>query len=231
MPSIYWSPSNQENNLYQGGQTEEFVMNAIVDLVIPMLAPTGLTQYRNDRTWNLEQIIADSISKRPTFHFAVHSNAAQQPNTAKGCVVLIAERGWEAERFANCVYDEITAITPWVDRGVQLMPQLAEVRVPFTQSALIEIDFHDTDESALWIITHLVEIAKALGKGVCKFFNLAIPTTITGEPVHGITNGQEAMDWLVAKGRIDRDFWTVARKYWKPDIVDAILIKWAKDVE
>ena len=49
MPSVFLSPSTQENNYYVNGGTEEQYMNLVCDRVIPYLNASGISYTRNDR--------------------------------------------------------------------------------------------------------------------------------------------------------------------------------------
>ena len=49
MPTIYLSPSTQENNLYVNGGTEEEWMNRLADAMVPYLVSPGKSHYEHNR--------------------------------------------------------------------------------------------------------------------------------------------------------------------------------------
>lgn len=170
MKTIYLSPSIQENNVGKGSYgTEEERMNRICDIVEAEIKPY-LTIRRNRPTMTLKQVIEDSNRYNVDVHFAIHSNASSN-GSAKGTEVFICKKGQESEKFANCIYNEISALTPWSDRGVKEAPGLYELNATDAQAALIEIDFHDNTESAEWIIKNEAAIGKALARGIFSYFN------------------------------------------------------------
>ena len=74
--SVYLSPSMQENNEGVCGYgIEEIRMNQVVDVIEKILKRHGVTVYRNKPDWTLQKVAEDSNSKKPSLHFAIHSNA------------------------------------------------------------------------------------------------------------------------------------------------------------
>ncbi len=176
--SIYLSPSTQENNIGASNYgTEEKVMNQITDILEPILEAHGLIVYRNKPTMTLKEAVADSNSKKPDFHFAIHSNAWNK-NT-RGCEVYVHRFGGEGEKLARAVYKEIEAMTPTGDRGIKESANffgqgkpLYEPAYTKAPAALIEIAFHDNFEDAMWILDNMEKIAEGLAKGILNYFEI-----------------------------------------------------------
>ena len=123
MKSIYLSPSTQENNVGAGNYgTEEQRMNEIMDLIENQLRGHYIL-YRNRPNMTLQQVVADSNAKNPDLHFALHSNAGG----GSGAECWICAKGGQAEKFANRLYEELSALTPGKDRGVKVSASLYEV--------------------------------------------------------------------------------------------------------
>lgn len=176
MKTVYLSPSTQENNIGCGEYgTEEKRMNEVADVTQQVLERHGITVYRNKPEWTLSQVVADSNSKKPDIHFAIHSNAGG----GRGCEVFCHRFGGSGERLARAVYEEIATLTPTGDRGVKEgynfygpgkhMYELAYTSAP---AALVEVAFHDNSGDAQWIISHIVEIGTALARGILKYFGI-----------------------------------------------------------
>jgi len=177
MSKIYISPSTQEKNTYINGGTEEFWMNKIADVLVPLLKNSGFTVYRNRPEMNLKQIVDDSNSKKVDFHFAIHSNAGG----GTGAEVFCHKFGGVGEKFARLLYNDISIITPTSDRGVKQGfnnygegKHMYELANTDASSALVEIDFHDNPVTAEWITSNIELIAKIFAKSICKHFGVKL---------------------------------------------------------
>jgi N-acetylmuramoyl-L-alanine amidase len=165
---IYLSPSVQDHNLYVTGQTEEQVMNKVCDVVQREL--TGyFTIYRNNPAMDLAAIIKDSNKKvgKGGLHLAIHSNAGG----GRGCVAFAYAPNTQSDFFAHCVYNQVAALTPTTDRGIQYRPSLAEVGQTKATACLVEVAFHDSKEDAKFILENIEKIGIAIANGIkayCK---------------------------------------------------------------
>jgi N-acetylmuramoyl-L-alanine amidase len=170
---IFYSPSAQEHNLGAGDYgTEETEMNLIADIGIPDLVKHGFTVFRNHRTDDLNTIIKWSNRNIGSkgLHIAVHSNATGVPGAKRrGCTVYCYKGSTEGRKLAQCIYDELSALTPVADRGAIESDYYGELRLTHSVAVIIEVDFHDNIDGAKWIETHRTEIAKAINKGICKY--------------------------------------------------------------
>lgn len=167
--SVYLSPSTQEKNIGYGTYgTEERRMNEVADVAEIVLKQHGVIVYRNEPECTLQQVVADSNSKKPDLHFAIHSNAGG----SRGCEVFAYAPGGEGEKAARAVYSELAPLTPTSDRGVKFNPGLYELRKTTAPAVLVEVAFHDNPEDAGWIISHIEAIGTALAKGILKYFDI-----------------------------------------------------------
>ena len=181
MKSIYLSPSTQENNVGAGNYgTEEQRMNEIMDLIENQLRGHYIL-YRNRPNMTLQQVVADSNAKNPDLHFALHSNAGG----GSGAECWICAKGGQAERFANRLYEELSALTPGKDRGVKVSTSLYEVNKTKAPAVILEVDFHDTPEGAAWILANKEAIARACVRAIMGHFGDKVPPAIAGTPGTG----------------------------------------------
>ena len=60
MPTLYLSPSTQENNYYVNGGTEEQYMNLLADKMVPFLDASGIRYTRNTPSMTAASSIAAS---------------------------------------------------------------------------------------------------------------------------------------------------------------------------
>ena len=78
MPSVYLSPSTQQDNLYVTGGTEEQYMNLLTDEIVPYLRSSGISYSRNTPDMTAASSIRASNEGNYDLHFAIHSNAAPE---------------------------------------------------------------------------------------------------------------------------------------------------------
>jgi len=195
--SVYLSPSMQENNIGVAGYgTEEIRMNQTADVVEKVLKRHGVTVYRNEPDWTLQKAVEDSNSKKPSLHFAIHSNAGG----GRGGEIYAYAPGGEGEKAARAIYSELEPITPTADRGVKFWSELYELRKTDAPAVLVEIAFHDDEDDAKWIIANIEKIGTALAKGVLKYFGI--------EFISETYEIEQAVKVLKEKGIItDPDYW------------------------
>lgn len=176
MPSVYVSPSTQEDNIGVGAYgTEERRMNEIATVVINELARHGVDTYRNDPNWNLYQVVTDSNDKQPDIHLAIHSNSGG----GRGCEVFCYKFGSVGEDLARSIYNNMVDLTPSGDRGVKQGynfygngRHMYEVAYTDAPAVLIEIAFHDNLEDANWIINNINNIGIRLARCLLVYFSI-----------------------------------------------------------
>ena len=105
MPSVYLSPSTQENNLYVTGGTEEYYMNLVADAVEPYLEASGIDFGRNTPDMTAASSIAASNMGNYDAHVALHSNASPPQNAGqnRGSEVYFYPGSANGRRLADIV--------------------------------------------------------------------------------------------------------------------------------
>lgn len=217
MKTIYLSPSTQQHNLGAGDYgTEEQRMNQLCDLVQQRLK--GRYQlYRNRPEMTLQQAVADSNGKKPDIHLALHSNAGG----GSGCECWICARGGQAEKLANQLYRNIIAISPFTGRGVKTSKSLYEVNKTTAPAVILEVEFHDRQQGAAWIVQNMEPIAQAIAQGVVEYFGDSLP-----EPQPAEMTTQQAIEQLAQAGIMDTpEYWRNAVQCVK--YLDGLLAKMA----
>ena len=179
MPKIYLSPSTQEYNLYYGGGTEEDYMNRIAAAMEPTLRSSGIQFVRNNPAEKVEEAIAASNQGRYDLHLAIHSNAAPKPLAGKlqGTDVYMHPLNACGNRAAVLIAEQFEKIYPDPEK-VKTMPtetlrEITEVKAP---SVLVEVAYHDNSEDAAWIKSHVDQIAEALVRALCAYFDVPYAT-------------------------------------------------------
>jgi len=182
--TVYLSPSTQENNIGVGCYgTEEKVMNEVCNVVEKILKKHKVTTYRNKPTMTLKQVVADSNSKKPGIHVALHSNAYNK--VSRGCEVFCWKSGVEGEKLAKLLYKYVAAITPSADRGVKYAynfygpgKHIYEVANTTAPASLIEIAFHDNIQDVTWILANIEKIGIAIAKAILEYLGVKYETGI-----------------------------------------------------
>ena len=179
MPRLFLSPSTQEWNPYNGGGNEEQYMNLIADRMEPYLRSCGISFVRNDPDRNVGGAIADSNAQDFEVHLALHSNAAPEsrPGSMRGIEAYYSPYSVWSEKLAIIIANQFRSIYPLPDltRAIATTT-LGEVNRTRAVAVLVEIGYHDNDEDAQWIRSHLDEIAANLVQSLCDYFGLPFLT-------------------------------------------------------
>jgi len=171
---IFISPSSQENNVGTHGYVEEYQMNKVADVLIPELIRHGIEVMRNNKSDIYSGHVTKSNLYKPDYHIAIHSNArgSAQTTEARGCDVFcynpldVANKGTQ---MAKAIYKYCSALTPVADRGIHSGKEtMSEIRNTNAPSVLIEIDFHDSENGAIWVMNNINQIAKAILDGILE---------------------------------------------------------------
>lgn len=169
---IFISPSNQNGNKYAYGNTTEDVQCGIIGrhLEAALLRCGFETKFEQYDT--MQNRVKHSNDWGADMHIAVHTNATVKHNAGGTQVYYYAVNGY-GNVACKCVFDELKVITPGSNAEVyKKYSGLYEVKAPKATSVYVEAEFHDVPEYAKWIIEHTLDIAEAICRGVCKYYNV-----------------------------------------------------------
>lgn len=175
MPSIYLSPSLQQNNPYIIGGSEEEYMNLVADAMEPYLRSTGIRFTRNDPEMTLSQVIAQSNAGHYDLHLALHSNAGPEALSGqlRGTDVYYYDNSSAGQRAATIIANNFKEISPTPDRvrpvGTTTLAEVVRTNAP---SVLVEIAYHDNVEDAEWIRDNIEPIARNLVMSLADYFDI-----------------------------------------------------------
>lgn len=193
MVKIYLSPSNQPNNSYcVGGTNEKAQMEAVAAKVKAIL----------DSEYDCETVMAtlnigiglneralESKNKGCSVYLAIHSNAGGA-GKASGAVAFYHPGNATSKALATAVVKELGAICPVksnrssaVVDGMRVFngSGYGEIRNPEKQGlipVLVETDFHDNPNSAQWIINNKDAIARAYVNALVATFGIVKKVTV-----------------------------------------------------
>lgn len=178
---VYISPSDQTENRYAWGNTNEHVQcQRIAEAEAAALRRSGVEVQVAALGSTMAQRCAESDAWHADIHNCVHTNACNGKvmGTRLFCYA-IPGKGYDA---CKAVFNELAPLTPGTSENVQKNPNLYEVRVPDAPSVYCECEFHDTAEGAKWIVEHTTEIGEAIAKGLCKYLSVTFVPAQTQKP-------------------------------------------------
>lgn len=169
---IYVSPSDQTENIYAAGNTNEAVQcQAIAKLLCKALERCGF-ETKTDYTLGgqaMNNRIAQSNEWGADLHVPIHTNAfnGQLKGTRLFCYDLVGE-GFKASK---AILSRLAPVVPGDSDGVATA-NFAEIKRTNCPCAYVEAAFHDNKEQAQWIIDNKKQIAEAICQGVCDYFSV-----------------------------------------------------------
>lgn len=167
---VYISPSDQTENRYAWGNTNEHVQcQKIAEAEAAALRRSGVEVKLAAFGTTMAQRCAESDAWRADIHNCVHTNAANGKvmGTRLFCYA-IPGKGYDA---CKAVFAELAPLSPGTSENIQVNP-IYEVRVPDAPSVYCECEFHDTIQGARWIVEHTTDIGEAIAKGLCKYLGV-----------------------------------------------------------
>ena len=175
IPKIYVSPSDQVRNAYAAGNTNEAVQcRKIAQELVAALMRCGM-----EAMTNLTASMADRVNESnlwgATLHVCLHTNAFNEQ--VSGTRIFSADTVGEGYAAAKAVFDRLAPVTPGTSENIKPYPELYEIRNTNAPCVYVEVDFHDVDEVALWIIDHTEDIAEAICHGICDHYGYEYSTT------------------------------------------------------
>ena len=186
VPVIFLSPSRQPSNPYAAGNTNECEQMTRVAVALQRIL---------EANYNCRVILSDyetpiSKSGRPLkaflqgadIYIAIHSNAGGSAGTGYGPQGYYFPGSAQGRLMAENLVESLAAVTPFsnsskrVVNGMEYLGGVGygEARDPggFGMiSILLEVEFHDHADSAVWIINNTEVIAKAIADGLHKTFS------------------------------------------------------------
>ena len=173
MPTIFLSPSTQQNNPYVIGESEEYYMNRIADAMEPYLRSTGIRFTRNNPDETVTQAIAQSNAGNYDLHLALHSNASGDGSTEgrqRGIIAFYYPTSANGRRAANIFVENLKEIYPLPSLvPARATTALGEVRQPKPPSVLLEICYHDNTAAAVWIQDNVQNIAENVARSLAEY--------------------------------------------------------------
>lgn len=160
---VYISPSDQVENKYAWGNTNEHVQcQRIAEAETAALRRCGVEVQLAKFGTSMAQRCAESNAFGADIHNCVHTNAfnGKVTGTRLFCFA-VPGKGYDACR---AVFGALAPLTPGTSENIQANSRLYEVRTPAAPTAYVECEFHDNPETDRWIIQHTDEIGEAIAR-------------------------------------------------------------------
>ena len=187
---VYLSPSNQYDNLYSYGNTNEMKQcNRIASSCEKYLLANGFEVKRAPEGQKMNTSINESNSWGADLHVCIHTNAGG----GRGCEVYTSAGTSRQLKYAKPIYSEIAAITKSGDRGLKTA-NFAELTATTATAVYCECEFHDSTDTAKWITENTDALGKAIAKGICTGAGTSFKDTASapqGDTPSGGSSGGE----------------------------------------
>ena len=170
MAKVYLSPSNQTDNCYAYGNTNEAVQcGKIADSCRIALERSGVTVQVGHMP-SMQDKCRESNAFGADLHVPIHTNAFD--GTVTGTRMFCLNSSGEGMKACEAIFAWLAPITPGTSENIQVNASLYEVRVPSAPTAYVECEFHDNATTAKWIVEHTVDIGEAIARGICDYFGV-----------------------------------------------------------
>ena len=161
---IYLSPSDQRENKYAAGGTNESMQCVLIaNAAKAALDRNGYETIRGSTGKTIAGRIAESNAWNADVHVAIHTNAGGGDGTLVMCHTANADN-----KYVKSVYNAVAKISPGKDDGIRARTDLAEINGTKALCIYLEVEFHDDPELAEWIIDDSAEIGETIAEAFCK---------------------------------------------------------------
>ena len=180
MAKVFLSPSNQYDNRYAYGDTTEGVQcGKIAEACKAALERSGVTvKLMHDES--MQEKCAASNAFGADLHVPIHTNAFN--GQVRGTRMFCFSSSGEGMKACQAIFNRLAPITPGTSENIRVDASLYEVRVPSAATAYIECEFHDSVESAEWIINHTGYIGETIARGICDYFGVTFREKEQAQP-------------------------------------------------
>ena len=202
MPKVYISPSVQQYNLCEYGDTEKDHCQLYADILQRYFDACGIEYKRNyDKTF--QQATAESNEWNPDIHYACHTNAFNGQTRYSVLLVYNAVDGNPAYECAEDIKDLRPQVYP-EPVFVNQNRSLYEIRYTKNPCVYDEIVFHDNVDDATLFHVRMQTFAELTARGFCNYFNIPFvyPQGVGLEPGVSDTVSAGATDKGIRRRRI-----------------------------
>ena len=182
VPKVYISPSVQQFNLCEYGDTEKNHCQLYADILQRYFDACGI-EYKRNYNKTFQQATAESNMWKPDIHYACHTNAF---NGMTRYSVLLVYNATVGNRAYDCAED-IRFFRPQIYPNPVYVNQnrsLYEIKYTTSPCVYDEIVFHDNVDDATLFHVRMQTFAELTTRGFCQYFGIPFvePENIGLEP-------------------------------------------------
>ncbi len=170
MPKVYISPSVQQGNLCEYGDTEKNHCQLYADILQRYFDACGI-EYKRNFDMTFQQATAESNAWQPDIHYACHTNAF---NGKTRYSVLLVYNAVDGNPAYECAED-IKQLRPQIYPNPIYVNQnrsLYEIRYTRSPCVYDEIVFHDNVDDATLFHVRMQSFAELTARGFCDYFDI-----------------------------------------------------------
>lgn len=168
---IYLSPSEQPENRYAYGNTNEKEQCCKIAAVTEKALKRNGFEVITGTASTLSARCNEANKWGANLYVPIHTNAFD--GKVSGTRMFYYSSTGEGCKACKAIYSVLAPITPGKSENITAKPNLYEVKTPKAPTVYIEVDFHDVPDVAKWIIEHTEEIGEAICKGICNHYGVS----------------------------------------------------------
>lgn len=168
---IYLSPSEQPDNLYAYGGTNEKVQCCRIAAATEKALKRHGFEVITGTASTLSARCNEANKWGANLYIPIHTNAFD--GKVSGTRMFCYKFNTEGHKACKAIYDVLAPFTPGKSENIKERPELYECKNPVAPTVYIEVDFHDVPDVAKWIIEHTEEIGEVICQGVCNHYGVA----------------------------------------------------------
>ena len=170
MPKVYLSPSDQTENRYAYGSTNEAEQcGRIAEACRKALERSGVS-VKVGHMISMQQKCSESNAFGAELHVPIHTNAFN--GSVMGTRMFCYNATGKGMAACKAIFARVAPMSPGTSENIQVNAKLYEVRVPAAPTAYLECEFHDTVEGARWLVENTTAIGEAIAHGICDYFGV-----------------------------------------------------------
>ena len=170
MTKVYLAPSNQTENRYAYGNTNEAEQcGRIAEACRKALERCGVSVMVGHMI-SMQQKCSESNAFGAELHVPIHTNAFN--GSVMGTRMFCYNTTGKGMAACKAIFARVAPLSPGTSENIQVNQKLYEVRVPAAPTAYLECEFHDTASGARWLVENTTEIGEAIAHGICDYFGV-----------------------------------------------------------
>ena len=191
---VFLSPSNQYDNRYAYGDTTEGVQCGKIAEACKIALERNNIEVMLMHDESMQEKCQKSNAFGADLHVPIHTNAFN--GSVTGTRMFYYADGGEGHKACKAIFAQLAPVTPGDSESIRAGASLYEVRVPSAPTAYCECEFHDSVDTAKWIIENTGLIGETIAHGICDYFGISFDDGKTPEVVPTPAPSQKSVDEL-----------------------------------